>query len=133
MPEIERENILATRLEELQKYKDSQQLDMMYKMAGMGGDDEEEEEEDDEDERSRKRSECDLRVALRESKRTNHAFRKAHECDQRGFQGNEGPEDQAQSFGREDAKKGKSNRDLPMLSHDSRANVLLGGSTREET
>lgn len=95
MPEIERENILATRLEELQKYKDSQQLDMMYKMAGMGGDDEEEEEEDDEDERSRKRSECDSRPAVWRTRWTEYPFREAHECDQRGFQGNEGLEDQA--------------------------------------
>jgi len=52
LPEIQRENILASRLEEMQKFKDSQQLDVMYRMAGMGGD----EEEDDEDEgRSRKK------------------------------------------------------------------------------
>jgi RNA polymerase-associated protein RTF1 len=35
MPEIERENILASRLEEMQKFKDSAQLNEMYKMAGM--------------------------------------------------------------------------------------------------
>lgn len=44
MPEIEREAILAARQEEMQKYKDSQQLDAMYRMAGMGGDEESEEE-----------------------------------------------------------------------------------------
>jgi RNA polymerase-associated protein RTF1 len=55
MPEIEREDILAGRLEEMQKFKDSQQLDAMYKMAGMGGDDEEEEDDDDEP-RKRRRS-----------------------------------------------------------------------------
>ena len=44
MPEIERENILASRLEEMQKYKDSQQLDAMYKMAGMADDDDEDDE-----------------------------------------------------------------------------------------
>jgi len=44
MPEIERENILAGRLEEMQKYKDSAQLDAMYKMAGMGGEEESDEE-----------------------------------------------------------------------------------------
>ncbi|CAD6579230.1 MAG: hypothetical protein TREMPRED_002430 [Tremellales sp. Tagirdzhanova-0007] len=47
MPEIERENILASRLEEMQKFKDSQQLDAMYKMAGMGGGGEDETAEDD--------------------------------------------------------------------------------------
>ena len=50
MPEIQRENILASRLEEMQKFKDSQQLDMMFKMAGMGGD-----EGDDDEPSSRKR------------------------------------------------------------------------------
>lgn len=30
----------------MQKYKDSAQLDAMYKMAGMGGDDDDEEEEE---------------------------------------------------------------------------------------
>lgn len=51
LPEIEREEILAGRLEEMQKYKDSQQLDAMFRGAGMAG------EEDDEsgDEPSRKR------------------------------------------------------------------------------
>lgn len=38
MPEIERENILAARLEEMQKLKDSAQLDAMFKMAGMDDD-----------------------------------------------------------------------------------------------
>ena len=50
LPEIERENILASRLEEMQKFKDSQQLDAMYKMAGMGRD-------DDEDDHGRKKRE----------------------------------------------------------------------------
>jgi RNA polymerase-associated protein RTF1 len=44
LPEIEREAILAGRLEEMQKFKDSQQLDAMYKMARMGGDEENEDE-----------------------------------------------------------------------------------------
>ncbi|WVQ81177.1 hypothetical protein IAT38_003299 [Cryptococcus sp. DSM 104549] len=49
MPEIQRENILASRLEEMQKFKDSQALDAMFK--GIGGD-----EDDDEDEgRARKK------------------------------------------------------------------------------
>lgn len=39
LPEIERENILASRQEEIQKFKDAAQLDAMYKMAGMTGDD----------------------------------------------------------------------------------------------
>lgn len=56
MPEFEREAILAGRLEEMQKYKDSQQLEAMYRMAGMGG-----AEEEDEDEPSRKKRECDCR------------------------------------------------------------------------
>jgi RNA polymerase-associated protein RTF1 len=51
LPEIERENILAGRLEEMQNFKDSQQLDAMYKMAGMGGDDD----EDDYDDEPKKR------------------------------------------------------------------------------
>jgi hypothetical protein len=58
LPEIERENILAGRLEEMQKLKDSMQLDAMYKMAGMGGDEEEED-----DEPSRKKRECECRVS----------------------------------------------------------------------
>jgi RNA polymerase-associated protein RTF1 len=45
LPEIEREAILAGRQEEMQKYKDSQQLDAMYRLAGMAGEDEESEEE----------------------------------------------------------------------------------------
>jgi hypothetical protein len=45
MPEFEREAILAQRQEDMQKYKDSQQLDAMYRMAGMGGEEEESEEE----------------------------------------------------------------------------------------
>ncbi|WWC91323.1 uncharacterized protein L201_006266 [Kwoniella dendrophila CBS 6074] len=49
MNEIERENILASRLEEMQKFKDSQALDAMFKT--IGGDDD----EDDEDGPSRKR------------------------------------------------------------------------------
>ncbi|OWZ77420.1 RNA polymerase-associated protein RTF1 [Cryptococcus neoformans Bt85] len=49
LPEIERENILASRLEEMQKFKDSQALDAMFKTAH-GGDDEEED-----DSRARKR------------------------------------------------------------------------------
>lgn len=39
LPEIEKEQILATRQEEIQKYKDSMQLDAMYKMAQMEGED----------------------------------------------------------------------------------------------
>jgi hypothetical protein len=59
LPEIEREEVLAGRLEEMQKYKDSQQLDAMLGMAGMGepGDDDDEE---DEDGRSRKKRGCTL-------------------------------------------------------------------------
>ena len=55
MPEIERENILASRLEEMQKFKDSQQLDAMYKMAGMGGGGEDETAEDDGHSRKKRR------------------------------------------------------------------------------
>jgi RNA polymerase-associated protein RTF1 len=40
LPEIERENILAARQEEIQKFKDAAQLDAMYKMAA--GQDEDE-------------------------------------------------------------------------------------------
>lgn len=54
LPEIERENILAGRLEEMQKFKDSQNLDAMYRMAGGGGDEDDEEEEDDEPRKRRK-------------------------------------------------------------------------------
>jgi len=36
MPEIEREEILAARAEEMQKYKDSMALNAMYKMTGAG-------------------------------------------------------------------------------------------------
>lgn len=50
LPEIERENILASRQEEIQKYKDAAQLEAMYKMTGK------EEEEDDDDVPARKRS-----------------------------------------------------------------------------
>lgn len=39
LPEIEKEQILAQRQEEIQKYKDSMQLDAMWKMAQMEGDD----------------------------------------------------------------------------------------------
>ncbi len=39
----------------MQKYKDSAQLDAMYKMAGMGGDNEE-----DDEEPTRKKSRCHL-------------------------------------------------------------------------
>ncbi|KAK1922482.1 rtf1 protein [Papiliotrema laurentii] len=42
LPEIERESILATRLEEMQKFRDSQQLDMMYRLAGADDDDDDE-------------------------------------------------------------------------------------------
>ncbi|WVQ75385.1 hypothetical protein IAR50_005005 [Cryptococcus sp. DSM 104548] len=49
LPEIERENVLAGRLEEMQRFKDSQALDAMFKTAH-GGD-----ESDDEDLRARKR------------------------------------------------------------------------------
>ncbi|KAK4687631.1 RNA polymerase-associated protein RTF1, partial [Tremellales sp. Uapishka_1] len=52
MPEIDREEVLATRLEEMQKYKDSAQLDAMYKMAGMGAG---EEESDDEPTRKKRK------------------------------------------------------------------------------
>lgn len=55
MPEIEREAILAARQEEMQKFKDAQQLEAMYRAAGMGsgaGDDD----DDDDDEPSRKKS-----------------------------------------------------------------------------
>ncbi|WRT68947.1 uncharacterized protein IL334_005929 [Kwoniella shivajii] len=50
LPEIERENILASRLEEMQKFKDSQALDAMFKT--IGGD---ENDDDDDDGPSRKR------------------------------------------------------------------------------
>ncbi|WVW79215.1 hypothetical protein I302_101181 [Kwoniella bestiolae CBS 10118] len=49
LPEIEREEILASRLEEMQKFKDSQALDAMFKT--IGGDDE----DDDDEGPSRKR------------------------------------------------------------------------------
>lgn len=49
LPEIERENILASRQEEMQKYKDSMQLDAMYKMAV-------DENDDDDDMHPRKRA-----------------------------------------------------------------------------
>lgn len=47
MPEIERESILAAREDEMQKFRDSQQLDMMFRMAGA--------DDDDDDEHARKR------------------------------------------------------------------------------
>lgn len=46
----------------MQKFKDSQQLDAMYKMAGMGGDDggdDEDEDEDDFDDEPKKRRESE--------------------------------------------------------------------------
>ena len=46
LPEIDREEILAGRLEEMQKFKDSLALDAMFKSAGMGGDDEGDDEDD---------------------------------------------------------------------------------------
>jgi len=62
LPEIERENILAGRLEEMQKFKDSQNLDAMYRMAGGGGD--EDEDEEDEPRKRRKLSFARLRTQL---------------------------------------------------------------------
>jgi RNA polymerase-associated protein RTF1 len=54
LPEIERESILASRLEEMQKYKESLQLDAMFKMVA-------DKDEDDDDDHPRKRqSECGL-------------------------------------------------------------------------
>jgi hypothetical protein len=50
MPEMERETILAAREEEMQRYKDSAQLDAMFRGA-MGDDD------DDDEGPSRKKSE----------------------------------------------------------------------------
>ncbi|EIW67131.1 hypothetical protein TREMEDRAFT_69995 [Tremella mesenterica DSM 1558] len=49
LPEIERENILASRLEEIQKLKDAQQLDAIFKMTAGG------EEAGDDDDLPRKR------------------------------------------------------------------------------
>ena len=46
MPEIERENILASRLEEMQKIKDRLALNAMFKSAGMGGDEDDESDEE---------------------------------------------------------------------------------------
>lgn len=62
LPEIERENILAGRLEEMQKFKDSQNLDAMYRMAGGGGD--EDEDEEDEPRKRRKLIYTRLRTQL---------------------------------------------------------------------
>lgn len=90
LPEIERENILAGRLEEMQKFKDSQQLDAMYKMAGMGGD----EEEDDYDDEPKKRRESDAYSAHRS---TLTQCRETYECIERGHKSDEGPPKQAQS------------------------------------
>jgi hypothetical protein len=94
LPEIERENILAGRLEEMQKFKDAMQLDMMYKMAGAGGDDED---EDDDGEPSRKRSEsCHpplVPVPLQRNVLTGSLTRReTHQRDERGFEGYEGLE-----------------------------------------
>ena len=44
LPEIEREDILASRLEEMQKYKDSMALDAMFGSAAGAGDDDDEDE-----------------------------------------------------------------------------------------
>ena len=101
LPEIERENILAARLEEVQRYKDAMQLDAMYKMAGMGGD-----EEEDDDGPSRKRSGslhtcCRLRDLV--AKR-----RKTHQRDQGSVASDQGSKEQAQSDGRACSEKGKS-------------------------
>jgi RNA polymerase-associated protein RTF1 len=60
LPEIEREEILAARAEEMQKYKDSMALNAMYKMTGAGG---AEASEDDGEGPSRKRREL-RRVTL---------------------------------------------------------------------
>ena len=52
LPEIDRESILATRQEEIQKYKESLQIAAMYKMAV-------DQDDDDDDSHPRKRqSEC---------------------------------------------------------------------------
>ena len=52
MPEIERESILAAREDEMQKFRDSQQLDLMFRMAGA--------DEDDEHARKKSKSACDV-------------------------------------------------------------------------
>jgi RNA polymerase-associated protein RTF1 len=68
LPEIERENILAGRLEEMQKFKDSQNLDAMYRMAGGGGD--EDEDEEDEPRKRRKLAFSRFRVQLTRQENT---------------------------------------------------------------
>jgi len=91
LPEIDRENILASRLEEMQKYKDSQQLDAMYKMAGMGGD---KDDEDEDEGPSRKKRRCSVSFVRLFADQ----FRKTHERDQGGVE----------SYGRsQEAKKSK--------------------------
>lgn len=60
---------MAGRLEEMQAFQESKQLDAMFKMAGMGGD----AEEDDDDEPSRKKREPDqLQLDASSSHLTNH-------------------------------------------------------------
>lgn len=92
MAEIEREHILAGRLEEMQKFKDAQQLDAMYKMAGRAGDEDEVDEEDDEPSR-KKREPTSVRFVLL----TRRAGRETHQCDQRSVQGHGEPEEPPES------------------------------------
>jgi RNA polymerase-associated protein RTF1 len=65
LPEIERENILAGRLEEMQKFKDSHNLDQMFRTIGGGASD-----DDDEDDEPRKRRKlpCQCSVVLKLTK-----------------------------------------------------------------
>jgi hypothetical protein len=82
LPEIQREEVLAGRLEEMQKYKDSQQLDAMLGMAGMGQG--EDDEDDDDDGRGRKKRE-QFRNEVRHSSSGMH--RETYERDEGGFEG----------------------------------------------
>jgi hypothetical protein len=67
LPEIERENILAGRLEEMQKFKDSQNLDAMYRMAGGGGDEDEDEEDEPRKRRRLMSSRSEVQLTRQES------------------------------------------------------------------
>jgi len=127
LPEIERENILAGRLEEMQKFKDSMQLDMMYKMAGAGGDDDD---DDDDDGPSRKRRKSavsylslDPRGTLVKPCYNQLTARKAHERDEGGVKGDEGLEEQTSSPWRTRSTTGELLDDYALrhvLLHESR-------------
>lgn len=83
MPEIQREEILAGRIEEMQKFRDSMQLDMM-----LGG-----RVDDDDDDSNRKKSASEPNCQL--------TSRKTHQRLQRSHEGNDRLEKETKGQGRE--------------------------------